>query len=58
VADFRLAAGDDRSDEELFERLGPEHWTVHVGAGPSRARFRLPGPEVVMSVLRSLVERG
>jgi len=57
AADFLLAAGDDRSDEELFERLGPEHWTVHVGAGPSRARFRLPGPEVVMSVLRSLVER-
>jgi trehalose 6-phosphate synthase/phosphatase len=54
AADFRLAAGNDRSDEDLFERLGSEHWTIHVGTGPSRARFQLPGPDLVSSVLRSL----
>lgn len=37
--DFIFAAGDDRTDEDLFERL-PEHaWTVHVGPGPTRASF-------------------
>jgi trehalose 6-phosphate synthase/phosphatase len=37
--DFIFAAGDDRTDEDLFERL-PEHaWTVHVGPGATRASF-------------------
>jgi trehalose 6-phosphate synthase/phosphatase len=39
---FRLAIGDDRTDEDLFERLPADAWTVHVGEGPSRARYRLP----------------
>jgi trehalose 6-phosphate synthase/phosphatase len=37
--DFIFAAGDDRTDEDLFERLPKHAWTVHVGPGPTRASF-------------------
>lgn len=50
-ADFRLAVGDDLTDEELFARLDAAAWTVHVGAGPSLARFRLEGPAEVRDLL-------
>jgi trehalose 6-phosphate synthase/phosphatase len=39
---FRLAMGDDRTDEDLFERMPSDAWTIHVGNGPSLARYRLP----------------
>jgi trehalose-phosphatase len=55
AADFRLAVGDDRTDEDLFRRLGPAGWTVHVGEGPSLARFRLGGPADVCDLLRHMV---
>ncbi len=41
-AAFQFAAGDDRTDEDMFAKLGPEAWTVHVGPGATRARFTLP----------------
>jgi trehalose 6-phosphate synthase/phosphatase len=37
--DFIFAAGDDRTDEDLFEKLSNNAWTVHVGRGPTRAAF-------------------
>jgi trehalose 6-phosphate synthase/phosphatase len=54
--DFWLALGDDRSDEDLFERLPSEAWTVHVGGGPSLARFRLKDPEAVRHFLQALAD--
>jgi trehalose 6-phosphate synthase/phosphatase len=54
AVDFRLAVGDDRTDEDLFERLPADAWTVHVGAGISHARFCLPGPREVVDVLDQL----
>jgi trehalose 6-phosphate synthase/phosphatase len=53
--DFLLAAGDDRTDEDLFARMPAEAWTIHVGENRSRARFRLPGPEQVCMLLREFV---
>jgi trehalose 6-phosphate synthase/phosphatase len=53
-AGFRLAMGDDRTDEDLFGALNAAAWTVHVGPGRSRARFSLPGPEEAVSVLREM----
>jgi trehalose 6-phosphate synthase/phosphatase len=53
--DFRLGMGDDRTDEDLFEHLPPDAWTVRVGQGPSRARFRLPDPRAVRAFLEELV---
>ena len=56
--DFLLAAGDDRTDEDLFARLPPTAWTIHVGENESRARFRLPGPEQVCLLLREFAAVG
>lgn len=38
--DFLVAAGDDRTDEDLFEGMPGEPWTVHVGPGSTRAALR------------------
>jgi trehalose 6-phosphate synthase/phosphatase len=54
VPDLSLAIGVDRDDEELFAALPPESWTVRVGTGPSRARFRLASPVDVEAVLERL----
>jgi trehalose 6-phosphate synthase/phosphatase len=54
AATFRLAIGDDRTDEDLFERLPPEAWTVHVGKGRSLARFRLPNVWAVRALLEEI----
>jgi trehalose 6-phosphate synthase/phosphatase len=51
---FKLAIGDDRTDEDLFERLPGDAWTIHVGDGASRARFRLPSPPAVCEFLHAL----
>jgi trehalose 6-phosphate synthase/phosphatase len=55
--DFELAIGDDRTDEDLFERLPAGAWTIHVGRGPSRARHRLPDPQAVVALLDALATR-
>jgi len=54
AVDFRLAVGDDSTDEDLFERLPKDAWTVHVGHGTSHARYCLSGPHEVVAVLDEL----
>jgi trehalose 6-phosphate synthase/phosphatase len=54
--DFIFAAGDDRTDEDLFERL-PEHaWTVHVGPAPTRASFVTPDFQSLRRLLALIAE--
>ena len=55
-ADFVFAAGDDRTDEDLFRALDAGAWTVRVGNGRSRARFRLAGPAQVLDLLERIAE--
>jgi trehalose 6-phosphate synthase/phosphatase len=55
-AGFKLAMGDDRTDEDLFGVLDPESWTVHVGTGRSLAQFTVPGPADVVEILKRLAE--
>jgi len=57
-ATFRLAVGDDRTDEDLFEQMAEGSFTVHVGGGPSRARFRLPDTVAVRRFLERLAQAG
>jgi trehalose 6-phosphate synthase/phosphatase len=57
AADLVLAIGDDRTDEDLFERLDEQAWTVKVGRTPTRARWRLDGPGDVVDLLRRLADR-
>jgi trehalose 6-phosphate synthase/phosphatase len=51
---FELAMGDDRTDEDLFERLPETAWTIHVGRGSSRARFRTANAEAAVDLLASI----
>jgi trehalose 6-phosphate synthase/phosphatase len=55
--DFIFAAGDDRTDEDLFERLSSDAWTVHVGPGPTRASFVVRDFQELRSVLELLAAR-
>jgi trehalose 6-phosphate synthase/phosphatase len=56
-ADFVLAIGDDRTDEDLFAAIAPEQWTIKVGTGFSAARFSLSTPAEVMDLLLDLAGR-
>jgi trehalose 6-phosphate synthase/phosphatase len=56
--DFLLAAGDDRTDEDLFERLPADAWTVHVGAGPTRASYVVTDFQFLRRVLELLANSG
>jgi trehalose 6-phosphate synthase/phosphatase len=53
-ADFQLAIGDDRTDEDTFEALDAIAWTVHVGTGRTRARSAIAKPSDVVALLRSM----
>jgi trehalose 6-phosphate synthase/phosphatase len=52
--DFLLAMGDDRTDEDLFERLAAETWTIRVGPGSTRATYRVGGPPGALGLLAAL----
>jgi trehalose 6-phosphate synthase/phosphatase len=49
-----LAIGDDRTDEELFSALPPAAQSIHVGSGPSLARWRADSIEAVLELLNDL----
>lgn len=51
--DFVFVAGDDATDEDLFEAAPRNAWTLKVGRGPSRANFDVATPRE----LRALLER-
>jgi trehalose-6-phosphatase len=53
-----FAVGDDRTDEDLFERLQSGAWTVHIGPGPTRASFVVAGFEGLYRVLELFAESG
>lgn len=54
--DFILAAGDDATDEDLFEAAPPGAWTIKIGSGASSATFALAGSDELRLLLRSLAE--
>lgn len=47
--------GDDVTDEDAFEALGPGAVTIRVGPGETRARYRLADPEAVVAYLKAYV---
>ena len=51
-----VAMGDDRTDEDMFAALPDDAFTVHVGRGESRARYRLPDSSAARAVLQALTE--
>jgi trehalose 6-phosphate synthase/phosphatase len=50
-----LAMGNDATDEDMFAALPEDAFTVHVGRGASRARYRVPNPQAARAVLGALV---
>ncbi|MDQ3908688.1 MAG: bifunctional alpha,alpha-trehalose-phosphate synthase (UDP-forming)/trehalose-phosphatase, partial [Acidobacteriota bacterium] len=53
---FCLAAGDDRTDEDLFAQLPEDAWTIHVGTTRTRARFYVPDHTDMRSLLQRFAE--
>lgn len=52
--DFQLGAGDDTTDEDLFETLDTEAFTIRVGHGHSRARYCVSDPDAMLRLLTEL----
>lgn len=50
-----LAAGDDRTDEDMFAALPENALSIRVGPGPSAARLRVESPRALLSLLARLV---
>ena len=53
-ADFVLALGDDRTDEDMFARLPSPAWTVRVGPGDTKAAYFVPNLPAVRDLLGRL----
>jgi trehalose 6-phosphate synthase/phosphatase len=51
---FQLGAGDDSTDEDVFDRLGEHAWTIHVGTGRSRAKYWLKDTGAMLRLLDTL----
>jgi trehalose 6-phosphate synthase/phosphatase len=51
-----FAIGDDRTDEDMFAALQPGGLTVHVGLGPSGARYRVEDWRAARRLLASILE--
>jgi len=52
-----LCAGDDLTDESMFELNRPRILTIKVGSGPTLARFRVPDPAAFRQFLGGMFIR-
>lgn len=50
-----VAVGDDRSDEDLYAAVPSDGMSIHVGAVPTRARYRMENPQALRGLLRALL---
>ncbi|HTK39757.1 MAG TPA: bifunctional alpha,alpha-trehalose-phosphate synthase (UDP-forming)/trehalose-phosphatase [Patescibacteria group bacterium] len=55
-ADFVLAAGDDYTDEGMFEAAPHDAYTIKVGLGETAASYRVAGVASMLKVLQRIVE--
>ncbi|HET57514.1 MAG TPA: bifunctional alpha,alpha-trehalose-phosphate synthase (UDP-forming)/trehalose-phosphatase [Deltaproteobacteria bacterium] len=53
--DFILAAGDDRTDEDMFAVVDDRGYTLKVGFGETEARYNLKSQKEVARLLEDLV---
>jgi len=53
-ADFILTAGDDYTDEAMFQVLPEGAYTIKVGLGESYADYRVPNVNYVLRLLRKI----
>jgi trehalose 6-phosphate synthase/phosphatase len=50
-----FAAGDDRTDEDMFDALPEDAISIRIGPGQTRARFRLQSPFELRRLLGSMI---
>ena len=55
--DFIIAAGDDWTDEDMFDALPDTAYTIKVGSGTSKARINLESYRDVRTLLNKLKEQ-
>ena len=55
--DFLLAAGDDYTDEEMFEALPDGAYSIKVGINISKAMYRVDTPDEFRSLLKELTRK-
>ena len=53
-SDFILCIGDDYTDEDMFQQLPEEAFTIKVGGGETNARYQLASVEKVINFLKTL----
>jgi trehalose 6-phosphate synthase/phosphatase len=53
ITGFIFAAGDDRTDEDVFSALPSYAWTVKVGTNPSRALYSVRSVREIREMLRA-----
>jgi trehalose 6-phosphate synthase/phosphatase len=54
AAEFVLAIGDDKTDEDMFRALADKAITIKVGTGHSNAKFCLASQQEVIRLLQDL----
>lgn len=54
--DYVLAIGDDKTDEDLFEQLPEDAYSVKVGEGNTIAKFRVENDSKVLALLKEMVK--
>lgn len=54
-AEFVLALGDDRTDEDTFKAMPPNAYSIKVGNGRSSARYSLESVKDVRRILKELL---
>ncbi len=54
--DFILAAGDDRTDEDVFKALPDFAYSIKVGIKPSHAKYFVEKPACVRDLLREILK--
>ena len=54
--DLIISIGDDWTDEDIFEELPEEAYSIKVGFGPSKAKYRVRSTVEARDLLFSLVE--
>lgn len=52
-SDFILAVGDDYTDEQMFEALPPQAYSIKIGPGATNAKYQVSHLGKALQVLRS-----
>jgi trehalose 6-phosphate synthase/phosphatase len=55
--DFILAAGDDWTDEFLFQELPDDIYSIKIGSNKTKAHFSYPDPNKMRNLLKQLTTK-